>query len=461
MRECGRSRLLGVGAVAAILGLVAASCGGNGRSEPAPGDVEGLSRDVCNLVSELEQADARVRGPHVFDQNAHALGEVFTHNRELLAEITERSTGDLGRRLSEQLLSQQAMDEAILARWDQRRGALEAEHDDAPWVPRILDETVRRPDGVLVGVNDFSELFSTNRIELAVRCRAPELMGGPRQETSEDPPPGRLVFMTRIDDRPRLVMTNSRGDHLRRLADPAPWQVLAGSDAGRRGDHQVVVEASMGDEFGLVVMDDSGAVVRVVARGPGDLSCPSWNDAGDQILATDNSSDVDERRLHLIDIENPEASQPLDLPFAVVGCGAFISDDRIVVADAALSIERDRGVWTVGIDGSDPREVYTPEDCIMQGSVDPTGTQFALTQNCGDPLASGVRVLDLTTGEAHDIATGRGGPVKWSPDGDWLVFSMTPFTVTSNSVWIARANGRQLRQVAAGPSWTPVWLPAA
>jgi hypothetical protein len=471
MRGRGRSCRRGVGAVVATLALVAVSCGGHRSADPAAGDVDGLPPGVCDLVSELEQADALLVGGDVFHYDAVRLGQIFTDKRELLARIAERLTGDLQRRLSEQLLTQHAMDEAILERWDQQRGALAAQYDDGPWPPRILDESVRRPDGVKVEVDDFFGAAYSNFTELVIRCRAPELADGPREVTGEDPPPGRLMFVRRADGhddaqegRIELAMSDPRGGNVRRVADPAPWQVLAGLEAGRGGDHQVVVGARAGDEFGLVVVDDSGTVLHVAARGPEDLACASWNDAGDAILALANTSDVDERRLHLIDLTRRGTSRPLDLPFAVVGCSAFISEDRLVVADAAPSTDREPGVWTVGIDGSDPRQLYSPPGhCRTQvGSVNPTGTRVAVSQRCSDPTASGLWVVDLSNGEADHIVTAVTGPAKWSPDGTWLVFGLVHFIGDKTStVWAAREDGRQLRQVTEGPSWTPVWLPLA
>lgn len=470
MRGTVRSRPLGVAAVGATLVLVAASCGGHGSDDPAMGDADGLPPEVCDLVSELEQVDALLAGLHVFDHDAVRMGEIFREKRDLLTKIAERSTGALQRRLHRQLLTQEAVDEAIVERWDEQRGALAAEHDDGPWVPKVLDDTVRRPDGVEVDIDDFFGLATSTYSELMIRCRAPELMDGPREETSEDPPPGRLMFVRRVDGhaetergRIELAMADPRGGNVRRVADPAPWQVVHGLDARRGGDHRIMVGARVSEEFGLVVVSDSGRVLQIAARGPGQLACPAWADAGDQVLAMQDTSDVDERRLHLIDLTGGRTSGPLDLPFAVVGCSAFIGEDRLVVADAAPTIDGARGVWTVGIDGSDPRPLYSPEACRTQvGSVDPTGSRVAVSQRCTDPTASGLWIVDLSSGEAEHIVTAITGPAKWSPDGTWLAFGLVPLIGEDTStVWVTRADGRQLRQVTKGPSWTPVWLPPA
>jgi hypothetical protein len=469
MRGIRGSRELVDTAVVVILALVAGSCGGDSADTETPvAGIDALPRDVCDLVTELEQADELLLGPDVFDHDASRLDEIFTDKRELLRTIAERSTGDLQRRLHQQLVTQEAMDEAILERWDIQRDALASEHDDSPWVPRILEDTIAGSDGVKVDLDDFFGAASANYNELVVRCRAPELADPPRPETTEEPPPGRLMFvgMTDGDDRAqgerlRLMMTDPEGGTPRELTDPAPWQVLGQLDVARGESPEIVVVARHGDTYGLVLTDDSGAVRHVAARGAGQLGCPTWNDAGDQVLAMLNSSDADERKLRLIDLTGRHTSGPLELPFAVAGCGAFITEDRLVVADAALTVDGDRGVWIVGIDGSDPQELYAPENCRTDvGSVDPTGARVAVTQRCFDPLKDGVWVVDLSSGEADHIVTGLAGPAGWSPDGTWLVFGLSPLIGNDPPrVWMARADGRQLRQVVETPSWTPVWLP--
>jgi hypothetical protein len=424
----------------------------------------GLPPDVCDRVPDVERTNASLSAPDVFENDATRLREIFGEERHLLEAIADHSTGDLQRRLRRQVRSQPAVSEAILERWDQTRGPLADEHDDGPWPPKILDDVVHRSDGAEVDVDEFFGLAYSNYQELVVRCRAPALADLPREEMSELPPPGRLMYLRRAPDRQvELVMSDTRGGNLRRVDDIAPWQVRSGLDAGRGGDDPVVVGARDGDEFGLVVLDESGTVAQVAVTGSGqhDLVCQSWNDRGDQILAMRNTSDIDDRRLHLTDLTGDRTSRPLDLPFAVVGCSAFISDDRLVVGDAALTVDGARGVWTVGIDGSEPRELYSPVDCATGvGSVDPSATRVAIHQRCLDPTADGLWIVDLSSGEADHVVTANTGPPKWSPDGTWLVFGLQPFIGRRTStVWMARADGDQLRQITDEPAWTPVWLP--
>jgi Tol biopolymer transport system component len=73
-----------------------------------------------------------------------------------------------------------------------------------------------------------------------------------------------------------------------------------------------------------------------------------------------------------------------------------------------------------------------------------------------------VWVVDFATGEADHIVTGHAGPPKWSPDGSWLVFGFQALGRDDGmSIWMVRADGRQLREVVGDVAFTPVWLPPA
>jgi hypothetical protein len=94
----------------------------------------------------------------------------------------------------------------------------------------------------------------------------------------------------------------------------------------------------------------------------------------------------------------------------VVGRAGFVTDDRLVVQAAEGG--GDTGVWTVGIDGREPEELYAPGACNVQvGHVDPAGTRLAVSQACDLAIDSGVVVVDLATGDrargAAPLVAGR------------------------------------------------------
>jgi hypothetical protein len=447
--------------------MLVASCSGGGNARDGAGDARtgSLSDAVCDALARLEDVEHSLSTSAVFELDESALRESLATRRELLGDIAEDSTGELRSLLEDQLLSQTGFDEAMLDGWEQDRGRLAGAHDDA-WIATVLGEGITREDGEEIRTGDYFFYKNMAYEQLVIGCRAPEQADGPAQETTEDAPPGRLVFFRPNDTSDiaaggRLVITDSSAEDERELAPPAPWEPLGWLDAEPTGDHGILVGARQGSEFGTLVLSSTGEVLDTVQRAPGQLICPAWNRDSNQVLGLGNSSDADERRLHLIDLTGGRPSAPLDLPFASVGCGDFIGGDRVVVSDAALAPGDDRGVWTIGVDSSDPRELHVPEGCTTEvGGVDRTQTRVAVTQSCLDRLADGVWVIDLSSGEADHVVTGHAARPKWSPDGEWLVFGFSPLGEgTVLGIWQARADGRQLRQVVDPLAFSPIWLP--
>ena len=471
---------LRVGAVGAVLALVAA-CGGDeaGDGDATQAQAGGLPGAVCALLDRLDEQEEAIEAPEVYALDEAALVEVLTGRREVLAQLAEETEGELRSLLEEQVLSQPAVDEAMLDTWDEDRARLVAEHNDA-WLESVHGDEVTRDDGELIHMPDYWHYKDIAYQRLVVGCRAPELADGPAQETSEDPPAGRLVFYrpaagTTSGESGHIVVTTERGtnEHELELSEipgasdhPRQWTSTGWFDAAPTGDRHLLVNARAGDEYAMVEVALDGTIVDFVQRSTdGPIICPGWDTRAERVLALYDSTHADERHVLLLDPTRTTPSGPAPLPFATASCADFITDDQIVVSDAALDIDDERAVWTVGLDGSDPRELYRPsaDDCATQvGSVDPAGTRVALSQTCDDPLGSGIVVVDLASGESQRVATGAATLPKWSPDGEWLVFGYTPPGEGARlGTWIARPDGRQLRQVLDSPAWFPVWLPSA
>jgi hypothetical protein len=246
--------------------------------------------------------------------------------------------------------------------------------------------------------------------------------------------------------------------------DPRQWAPTGYIEPSPTSDRHLLVNARAGDEYAMVEVSPEGTIVDWVQRSEGGpIVCPGWDSRGDSVLALSDSTYADERHVLLLDLTRATPSGPAPLPFATASCSDFITEDRIVVSNAALDIDDERAVWTVGIDGSDPRELYRPTGgCTTQvGSVDPEATRVALAQTCDDPLDNGVVVVDLATGRPQRVVTGLAALPKWSPDGEWLIFGYASLGQPGVGVWMARPDGRQLRQVVEAPAWFPAWLPPA
>lgn len=474
-----------------VLGVAATGCGGGG------GDAEGAAAEdgrlpgaVCGLLDRLDEREEALDSPEVFALDEIAMGEALAERREVVSELAEATEGELRTLWEERARTQPAIDEAMLDTWDEDRARLAEEHDDR-WIETVVGDDVTDADGEEVIVADHWWYSSVGYDSLVVGCRAPELADGPEQETSEDPLPGRLVFyrppgngngdtdgdgdVDADDDEPgHLVVTDELGENERELEiaeplgasdDPRDWVPTGMIEPSPAPDHYVLVNMRSGDEYASVEIDLEGTIVEFVQRSrEGPIVCPGWDgDRGDRVLLLVDSTHADEREVVLADLTGATPTEPAPLPFATASCSDFVTEDRIVVADAALDFDDDRAVWTVGTDGSDPEELYRPPgDCTTQvGSVDPEATRVALAQSCGDPLDSGVVVVELATGRSQRVVTGMAALPKWSPDGEWLVFGYAPLGDPGLGVWMARPDGRQLRRVVDDPAWFPAWLPPA
>ena len=128
--------------------------------------------------------------------------------------------------------------------------------------------------------------------------------------------------------------------------------------------------------------------------------------------------DLDENRLlEEIALKNRPA------PFVV--CSHILpGEDRLVMNPI---IDGKQRVWTMGLDGSDPREITRVEDgfvyCVQ---ISPDGQKIAYHAT----MLSGrdsycVFVSDLDGGNRVEVASAPGhlyfGPM-WSPDGKWLIY---------------------------------------
>lgn len=467
-----------MGVVVVVASVLTTACAvGDRGGEDLQASAEGLPREVCRLLDRLDELKEALKTPDVIALDRAALAETLEGRREVLNELAKETNGELQGLLEEQTLAQPAVDGAMLDSWDEDRARL-LEQDNVDWLEEAIGNDLRRDNGEEIDLPEYWQTTQTAYERLVVGCRAPEMADGPEQETSQNPPPGRLVFYrppdrASADEGGTIVMTNEDGTNEQELEiseipgashGPRPWAPTGWLDSPPSSGQHLLVNARTGDEYATLVTSLDGTIVDLVQRSTeGPITCLRWDSQGERILAATISTSVNERQVLLLDPTGTSPSGPAPLPFVTARCSDFITDHRIVVSDAALDIDDERAVWTVGTDGTDPQELYRAKGCSTQvGGVDPSATRVALAQTCNDPLDSGVVVVDLTNGESQRVATGTAALPKWSPDGEWLVFGYSPLGQGLRvGVWMAQPDGRQLRQVVPSPAWFPVWLPPA
>lgn len=459
--------------------VVASACSGGdekGDGEGAQVSEDRLPNEVCRLLDRFDENEDALLSWEILELDEVTLADVLEERRDLLAQLVDETEGGLQTLMEERARVQPVVDEAMLDSWDEERARLDDEHNIA-----ILEEAVgtelEDDEGEEIDLPAYWRTTQAGYQRLVVGCRAPELAHGPDQETSEDPPPGRLAFYRPPDPESddqggQVVVAKADGTDEQELEisevpgasdDPGPWAPTGMLEASPGPAPHLVVNTQAGDQYALVEVDLDGTIVDFPQRSTdGPIACPGWDRQGERLLVATESRFADERRVHIVDMTRATPSGPVPVPLATASCSDFITDDRIVVS-AAMDLDDDTAVWTVGLDGSDPEELYRADGCTTQvGSVDPEGTRVALAQNCTDPLDSGIVVVDLSSGESQRVVTGIAALPKWSPDGEWLVFGYSPLGENNAvGVWIAHPDGHQLREVVASPAWFPVWLPPA
>jgi hypothetical protein len=474
----GRPRV-GWSRVAAVWVLAAACSGGGGGDEQGAEEEKpsGQLRDeVCRLLDRFDESEEALAGPEVFGLDEAALADVLKERRDLLDQLVEATDGGLRTLLEERAEVQPVADEAWVNAWDEERARLADAHTVA-WVEEAVGTELTGADDEDIDEPAYWISVRTGYERLVVGCRAPELAHGPVQETSENPPPGQLayyrppdresdeqgghVFVANVDGTDERELTFSEAEGL--TNDPSQWLPSGGNLEAAPGTvPKLLLNVWDGEEHAMVDAFLDGAIVDIVQRSSeGGIYCPGWDSPGLRVLAATEAAEADERRVLLLDLTRETPSGPVELPFATASCSDFVTDDRIVVSGAAMDLDDDTAVWTVGLDGSDPDELYRARGCSTQvGGVDPHGRRVALAQTCLDPLDNGILVVDLSSGESQRVATGTAALPKWSPDGEWLTFGFSPVGEGPRlGTWIARPDGHQLRKVVASPAWYPVWLP--
>ena len=220
-----------------------------------------------------------------------------------------------------------------------------------------------------------------------------------------------ILYTSYRDGRPRLYEVNARTQKRRRVLG-GPGIVVGGqySPDGRR--IAVAREEARGNTE-IVIVDDEGRTVRVVASNEGIDVSPSWSPDGRQIAF----------------------------------CSARSGSPQIYVTDA----------------GGGTRRVTRQGSYNTSPAWAPTGDRIAYTGRVRGG-AFQIFVVELETGGVRQVTRGPGDSTgaSWSPDGRYLVFSSN--RSGRDELYVTDWRGRQAHRLIAGPggdsspAWSS-WLP--
>jgi Tol biopolymer transport system component len=258
---------------------------------------------------------------------------------------------------------------------------------------------------------------------------------------------------------------------------PALWQFDRQSGAHVRREDADLCRPAVSHTDGTIAYCQQGAIVVRDADGGGDrvlaanATDPDFSPSGERLAYVDRSTgrDViwtvgvdgsDRRQLmaHTTDARFPTWSPD----------GAQIA----FVSGSSLS----RSVWIVAADGSGAREVsvrfngldahpldWSPDGRLLAFTCLPSPTSRPASEVAEAAQETGVCFLDVATGEWHAVTPGwlQATSPSWSPDGSEIAFTAHPGTNTATSeVWVMRGDGTEERRLWPGDTFeNPAWYP--
>ena len=245
----------------------------------------------------------------------------------------------------------------------------------------------------------------------------------------------------------------------RRLAHKV-GDVVYGRITGEGGyfDSRVVFVAENGPKNErrkrLAIMDYDGANVQYLTDSSALVLAPRFSPTGDKVLYT--SYETGFPQVYVLDVRSVGrrvlSQQKGTMSFAP----RFSPDGSTVVY--SLSAGGNTDIFTMGLNGSNPRRLTTAPSIETAPSFSPDGRQivFESDRSGGQQLY----VMPANGGEAKRISFGQGryGTPVWSPRGDLIAF--TKQNAGRFHIGVMRVDGSEERLLTAsfldeGPTWSP------
>jgi hypothetical protein len=153
-----------------------------------------------------------------------------------------------------------------------------------------------------------------------------------------------------------------------------------------------------------------------------------------------------------------EATLAPDLSHGVMGTTAGIVDQlQWLAGDRASPLELDMARASGAVWSPDGRYVVFKGNRSLSGPLGPAWALqpyhfWLMPAGCGGQAKACAQSLRQLDGAIE------GGDLRWSPNGDWLVFAGNP-TGQSQGIWLLNVRTQALVQVAQGDYATPEWSP--
>jgi Tol biopolymer transport system component len=200
--------------------------------------------------------------------------------------------------------------------------------------------------------------------------------------------------------------------------------------------------------------------------GTGDQD-PLWSADGQSVVAGDCEMPIDgqtpgrlslgDPRLHRDWVYSPDGTH---VAYLTGSEGAYIRTESLVIADA---IGTELQVLTLQHDWGDLTDELVFFDNIVWSPLgDRVAFTWKTTTNDGSPVASELRVLDISSGDETTIAAEAGiwGPLAYSPEGDRILYATRDANYHATGLWSINADGSDVQLLVPGSAWGD-WQPLA
>lgn len=283
---------------------------------------------------------------------------------------------------------------------------------------------------------------------------APSATGPAASATTAPAPAGRLVY-GRFDSRGVTPFTsNTDGTDERQLVPPHAEQPAWAPNGLLLS---VVVESPQGLVFVGTVKADGSDSVRFDSPDPTlNLGCAIWSPDASR-LACEGWDETDPTRSGIYTVSSTDGggltritTSPTDrhdLPghYSLDGSQIFFTRSN----PAPLANQGDDShLMVVNLDGSDEHRLT--DQLVGGGSLSPDGTTIMGASGSSLVLVpvGGGQPTPIRIAEApNDLAFGG----SWSPDGQWIVFTLHLRSTAHSDIYIMRRDGTDLRQVTHTP----------